>query len=144
MKYCRINLSKTNYTELNNYKLLDASNYKDITEIYKQYCEYKKFKSVVPIFYEEVISPYSEVLGYYQNDQLIAFSLINLYPSHSIAWAEQFAWNYNEPELLLGYKSLENECARYKRQGFQYLYIGEYAKYKTTFDGFEIVGTLDD
>lgn len=144
MTYCRLKLAQTNYNEVDNYKLLDASHYADITEIYKQYCSYKKFKSVIPIFYEEVISLHTDVLGYYHNNQLVAFSLINLYSSHKIAWAEQFAWDYKEPSLQLGYASLENECARYKRLGFDYLYIGEYAKYKTKFDGFEIVGTLDD
>lgn len=144
MIYCRIDLSKTNYVELDNYKILDASYYDQILSLYKDYCKYKGFESVVPIFYEEVISSYSEVIGYYDNNKLIAFSLINLYPHHESACAEQFAWNYEQPKLRLGYRSLENECARYKRLGYKYLYIGEYNDYKTKFDGFEIVGRLDD
>lgn len=144
MIYCRIDLSKTSYTELEGYKILDANHYDQITSLYKQYCKYKDFKSVVPIFYEEVINSYSEVIGYYHKEKLIAFSLINLYPSHKVACAEQFAWDYNEPKLRLGYRSLESECARYKRLGYNYLYIGEYNEYKEQFDGFEIIGTLDD
>ena len=144
MIYCRINLSKTNYTELDNYKLLDASYYPQIKLLYKNYCDHKGFKSVVPIFYEEVASPYSEVLGYFQNDKLIAFSLIYLYNSVNAVLAEQFAWDYVDPKLRLGYKSIQNECARYKKAGYEYLYIGEYSDYKEEFDGFEIIGPLDD
>jgi len=144
MIYCRINLSKTDYKELDNYCILDPTFNSKIQSIYKEYCNYKGFTSVIPIFYEEVISPHSEVLGYFNDSKLIAFSLINLYPSAKSAYAEQFAWNYQEPKLRLGYKSLENECARYKRLGYNYLYIGEYNEYKEQFDGFEIIGKLDD
>jgi len=144
MKYCRIDLSKTNYSELDNCMTLDASYYPQIKTLYKQYCEYKGFTSVVPIFYEDIISPYSEVLGYLKNEKIIAFSLIYLYPSVNSVAAEQFAWNYADPKLRLGYKSLENECARYKKAGYNYLYIGEHNDYKENFDGFEILGPLDD
>lgn len=144
MKYCRINLSKTNYQELDNYAVLDETYYAKVVEIYRHYCAYKKFISVVPMFYEDIASPYTEVLGYYHNKELVAFSLIYLYTSNNCACAEQFAWDYKTPKLRLGYRSLESECARYKRLGYDYLYIGEYAKYKENFNGFEIVGTLDD
>lgn len=144
MKYCRIDLSATHYQELDNYTILDETYYNKVVDIYRQYCSYKKFSSVVPMFYEDIASPYTEVLGYYDNKDLVAFSLIYLYTSSNCAHAEQFAWNYKSPDLRLGYRSLESECARYKRLGYKYLYIGEYAKYKEIFDGFEIVGTLDD
>jgi hypothetical protein len=144
MIYCRIDLSKTNYIELENYKLLDEKDFDNITTIYKTYCEYKGFTSVVPIFYEEIVSPISEVIGYFDNEKLIAFSLLYLYPSLNTVCAEQFAWNYESPQLRLGYKSIENECARYKRLGYQYLYLGEHADYKEEFDGFEILGALND
>jgi hypothetical protein len=144
MIYCRIDLNKTNYRELENYKLLCAKDFESITEIYKTYCKYKDFQSVVPIFYEEIASSISEVIGYYDKDKLVAFSLLNLYPSLKTVCAEQFAWNYESPCLRLGYRSLENECARYKRLGYRYLYLGEYDDYKSQFDGFEIVGKLDE
>lgn len=144
MKYCRIDLSKTNYRESDNCITLDASYYPQIKSLYKQYCEHKGFTSVVPIFYEEIVSPYSEVLGYLQDEKIVAFSLIYLYPSVNSAFAEQFAWDYANPKLRLGYKSLENECARYKKAGYDYLYLGEHADYKEEFDGFEILGALND
>lgn len=143
MIYCRIDLAKTNYKELLDYKILDVSYYEEITSLYKIYCEYKAFNSVVPIFYEEIVSPISEVIGYYDKNKLVAFSLLNLYPSLNTVCAEQFAWDYQSPRLRLGYKSLQNECARYKRLGYRYLYLGEYDDYKSKFDGFELVGKLD-
>jgi len=143
MTYCRINLSKTDYTEFTNYTLLGEDHYNKIVELYKKYSKYKEFTSVLPIFFEDISSPYSEVLGYYHDDDLVAFSLINLYPSHLVASAEQFAWDYAEPKLKLGYRSIRNECARYKRLGYKYLYLGEYSDYKTQLSGFEIVGKLD-
>ena len=93
------------------------------------------------MFYEDVVSPYTEILGYYHNTKLVAFSLIYLYTSSRSVLAEQFAWDYCMPELKLGYRSLKSECARYKRLGYEYMYIGEYAPYKQQIDGFEIVGT---
>ena len=144
MRYCRINLAETEYTELDTYRVLDSSHFDNIEDIYRQYCAYKKFSSVIPMFYEDIASSYSEILGYYHQTELVAFSLIYVYDSKKCAYAEQFAWDYKTPHLKLGYRSLESECARYKRLGYEYLYIGEYAKYKETFDGFEIVGTLDD
>ena len=40
----------------------------------------------------------------------------------------------------LGIKSLKNECAIYKKRGFDYLYLGQADHYKTKIDGFEILG----
>ena len=144
MTYCRIDLSQTNYTEISNYSLLGEADYNEIVEVYKKYCDFKEFTSVLPIFFEDISSPYSEVLGYYHDDNLVAFSLINLYPSHLVAGAEQFAWDYAEPKLKLGYRSIRSECARFKRLGYKYLYLGEYSKYKSQLSGFEIVGKLDE
>lgn len=140
--YCRINLKKTNYTEVDFYQILDASCYPQLQSLYKNYCKYKNFESVLPIFYEEIVSPFSEVIGYFNDGYLAAFSLINLYPTGKSVFAEQFAWDYKKPELRLGIRSLENECARYKKLGYHYLYIGEYAHYKSLFQGFEVVGNF--
>ena len=39
-------------------------------------------------------------------------------------------------------KSLETECAYYKSQGYKYYYLGEAHKYKSKFNGFELLGPL--
>lgn len=133
----RIDLSKTNYTELD-YRMLGINDYPRIKEIYQQYCDYKKFEGTIPIFIEDIVNPYSETIGYYHNNELVAFSLIFIYRSKHCANCEQFAWDYETPKLKLGIKSLKSECARYKRLGYRYLYLGEYDEYKAKFAGFEL------
>jgi arginyl-tRNA--protein-N-Asp/Glu arginylyltransferase len=143
MKYCRINLSKTHYLELENYQLLANPDAAQLNAIYRQYCQYKQFDSVMPIFQNDYRGRDMEVLGYY-NDQaeLVAFSLIRRHDLLNVE-AVQFAWNYQEPRLRLGICSLENECARYKRLGYRYLYLGFADEYKQKFQGFETLGPVE-
>lgn len=141
--YCRIDLVKTDYHELDDYQLLDSSYYPQIIDLYRTYCDYKKFPSVMPIFVEEIESENTEVLGYYHNNKLVAFSMNYMYTTSNVVVAEQFAWDYQTPKLRLGIRSIQNECARYKRLGYRYLYLGEYAAYKEQFRGFEIVQSLE-
>ena len=139
MLYARVDLSKTNYTELDNYQFIKNPNIKQLDELYTQYCRYKKFRSVMPIFSVEYNDPNSDVIGYYNDNKLVAFSLIKRY-SNTEAECVQFAWNYANPELHLGISSLKNECAIYKKLGFKYLYLGGADEYKKGIDGFETLG----
>lgn len=132
---CRIDLSKTAYQEELEYKLLDSFHFSTINSIYEKYCSYKKFKEHIPLLYKDLES--SELLGYYNNNLLVAFSIIKI--SDTYVKAEQFAWDYRNPSLRLGIKSIKTECARYKKLGYSYLYLGEHHKYKEQFDGFEFV-----
>ena len=94
----------------------------------------------MPIFPEEYTDTKNDVLGYFNKDEkMVAFSLIRCYNSKN-AEAVQFAWDYANPKLKLGFSSLENECAMYKKRGFDYLYLGEADPYKTKITGFEILG----
>ena len=145
MIYGRIDLKKTNY-ELGcvNWKILERPNIDALNKIQYQYCKYKKFKSVVPVFDGEYKDPNIDVIGYYHNKKLVAFSLMrHIYKDKKNIEAYQFAWDYENPELKLGLKSLENECALYKSKGYRYIYLGEANHYKTKFDGFEILGPVD-
>lgn len=140
MLYARINLEKTNYLQLqSNWTFLSSPNIIELNSIYKKYCEYKKFKSVMPIFDSEYTDSKTDVIGYFDNNNLVAFSLIKKYDIHN-AEAVQFAWNYSNPKLRLGIRSLEHECALYKERGFKFLYLGEANEYKSKIDGFEILG----
>lgn len=141
MLYARINLKDTNYNNLNNYKFINNPDIDELNYIYKQYCDHKKFKSVMPIFDSEYTDPKNDLIGYYYKNELIAFSLLRKYDSINVE-AVQFAWNYKNPELSLGLKSLENECSIYKNLGFLYLYLGGADEYKKKFDGFEILGPI--
>lgn len=135
--YCRIDLSKTNYKEIPT-KVLSSKNFQDIINVYEKYCKYKKFHGVRPIFIEDIQEEKVDLLGYYHNESLVAFSLIIKYESQNSVIADQFAWDYEMPSLKLGYKSLRSECSRYKRLGYDYFYLGDYYEYKTELSGFEI------
>jgi hypothetical protein len=93
----------------------------------------------MPFFESQYKNPNCEILGYYNESCLVAFSLVTILNDKN-AEGTQFAWNYKNPELMLGVESLKNECAYYKQLGFDYYYLGLYNKYKEQFDGFEMVG----
>jgi hypothetical protein len=143
MRYARIDLSKTNYQLIKNTSVLQESvNIENMQRIYKEYCQYKKFKSVMPIFDSEFKDPNNNIHAYYDpknKKRLIAFSLVRRYDAQNVE-AIQFAWDYKNPELQLGIESLKNECAFYKAFGFKYYYLGGADEYKKQFDGFEILG----
>ena len=142
MQYCKINLNCTNYQELDNWKYItDPAVYPILHTIYKTYCDYKKFNSVMPLFNIQFSEPHTDIIGYYDDQKIIAFSLIKRYDSEN-AEAIQFAWDYSNPKLRLGISSLKNECAIYKKQGFTTLYLGLADQYKQQLDGFELLGKL--
>lgn len=139
MLECRIDLRKTSYSQLDNWDILVSPNYEELLLIYNKYCAYKKFKSVCPLFEEEISR--NEVLGYYHENKLVAFSIIVKYDSQKSVWADQHAWDYANPELRIGINSLQNECAYYKSLGYNYLYLGSDDDYKYRLQGFELIGS---
>jgi hypothetical protein len=141
LKYCRINLSKTNYIQSNNWIYLPTPNVDQLNEIYKKYCKHKKFNSVMPLFENHYKNPIVEIIGYTNKDKIVAFSLTTILDKENCE-GTQFAWDYENPELYLGIQSLKNECAIYKDRGFKYYYLGTADKYKEQIDGYEILGTL--
>ena len=139
--YGRIDLSKTFYEKIKLHKFLNPVPITELQNLYKEYCNYKKFKSVMPIFDSEFNDNKNDVIGYYENDKLVAFSLLRRYDTDNIE-AIQFAWNYENPSLRLGIESLKSECAVYKELGFKYMYLGGADEYKKKIDGFEMLGPL--
>jgi len=145
MKFCRIDLSKTNYTPLKyayHISMVGRDSCLDhLKDIYRKYCTHKQFESVVPLFDGLVFDKYTDVIGYYPDDKIAAFSLVKRYDREN-AEALQFAWDYHKPELRLGVESLKHECAYYKNQGYKYLYLGLADEYKSQIDGYEILGPI--
>jgi hypothetical protein len=143
MTYCRINLSKTNYNLLDCAKVIVSKkeNFDKLITIYRDYCRYKQFTSVMPIFLSEVMDTDTDIIGYYDNNQLVAWSLLKRFDGQSVECV-QFSWNYLTPRLRLGIRSIEHECAYYKQLGFEYLYLGETSEYKCQFDGYEELGPI--
>lgn len=143
MLYARIVLAKTNYSLMpnsneNGYIVNHSPNISNLNRIYAEYCSYKKFKSVMPIFDSEYTDSKNDILSYYQNNRQIAFSLLRRYDNDNVE-AIQFAWDYKNPGLNLGIETLKHECAFYKAAGFKYLYLGGADEYKKQIDGFEIL-----
>ena len=141
-QFARIDLSQTNYTPTVSWQYLRNPDITALNKIYRDYCIYKHFASVTPIFDCRYTDPMTDVIGYYDQDRLVAFSLIRRYDDHN-ALCDQFAWNYNNPKLRLGIETMKTECAIYKERGFQYLYLEQAHLYKSSMAGFEILGPLE-
>ena len=141
-QFARIDLEKTNYKQSVEWKYLIEPDIAALNQIYRDYCIYKHFASVMPIFDSRYTDPMTDVIGYYDAGKLVAFSLIRRYDDHN-ALCDQFAWNYHKPKMRLGIESLQTECAIYKARGFKYLYLEQAHLYKQDMDGFEILGPLE-
>ena len=142
IKFCRINLSKTNYNlcpDAERFSL--ASGLEPYEQIYQDYCTYKQFASVMPLFLQQFQDPHNDTHIYRNGTEIVAWSLCRRWDNRN-AESLQFAWNYQQPELELGRRSLEHECAYYQQLGYEYLYLGQVAEYKTRFDGYEELGRL--
>jgi hypothetical protein len=140
-QFARIALAKTTYLATVDWKLLTEPNIAVLRDIYRTYCIYKHFASVMPLFDSQFTDPATDVIGYYEQDQLVAFSLMKRYDTKNVL-ASQFAWTYHNPRTRLGVESLKTECAIYRERGFEYLYLDQAHLYKQGLEGFEILGTL--
>jgi len=144
-KYARIVLQKTGYKQLKNswkiFSSFDSDLIDKLNEIYIKYCRYKKFDSVMPMFYGEWCNTNNNVIGYYDDKCLVAFSLIRIHDDQNVECV-QFAWDYENPKLRLGIKSLKHECAFYRDRQFKYMYLGEVQEYKKHFEGYEELGPI--
>ena len=144
LNYCRIDLSKTSYSKADNAVLFVYPPVDKLQDIYKQYCEHKKFTSVMPLFDSYFKDTTIDIWGYLNKEkQLVAFSIVKKHDSNNTE-SLQFAWDYQNAELKLGYASLEHECATYKALGYRYLYLGEASSYKSKLRGYEVLGNLQD
>ena len=138
-QFARIDLSKTTYQPTVDWYYIVDPDIDQLNNIYRTYCIYKHFASVMPIFDSQYQDPNTDVIGYRDQGQLVAFSLMKRYDERNVL-ASQFAWTYQNPRARLGIKSLKTECAVYRERGFQYLYLDQAHLYKQGFEGFEILG----
>lgn len=140
-QFARISLKQTTYTPTVDWKFLTDPDIPTLKNIYRIYCVYKQFASVMPLFDSQFTDSNTDVIGYYEDQQLVAFSLMKRYDTKNVL-ASQFAWTYHNPKTRLGVESLKTECAIYREQGFQYLYLDQAHLYKQSLEGFEMLGTL--
>ena len=79
--YARINLAKTNYKKIGSHEILLNPDPKQLDEIYAKYCNHHKFNSVMPLFDIEYAE--NTIIGYYNGDVLVAFSMIAEFDEHN-------------------------------------------------------------
>ena len=140
-QFARIDLSKTTYQASVDWVYLKEPNISQLKDIYRTYCIYKHFASVMPLFDSQFTDPMTDVIGYRENGELVAFSLMKRLDTENVL-ASQFAWTYHNPRSRLGIESLKTECAIYREQGYKFLYLDQAHLYKQNLEGFEILGPI--
>jgi hypothetical protein len=143
-QFARIDLNKTSYQATVDWQYItdrDDPTLTKLNNIYRTYCIYKRFASVMPVFPSRYRDSMSDVIGYYDQGELVAWSLIRRFDSHN-ALCDQFAWTYHRPGMRLGIESMKTECAIYRARGFHYLYLEQAHLYKQEIDGFELLGPM--
>ncbi len=144
-QFARIDLEQTSYSDdLVEWQWIqerDSATIQRLQEIYRTYCIYKHFASVMPMFASRFQDPMADVIGYYDRGELVAWSLIRRF-DHKNALCDQFAWTYHRPRTRLGIETMKTECAIYRERGFRYLYLEQAHLYKSEIDGFEILGPM--
>jgi hypothetical protein len=141
-QHARIKLEKTQYQPTVDWYYITKPDIAVLNDIYRTYCIYKHFGSVMPIFDSQYLDPDTDLIGYQDQGRLVAWSMIKRYDSHN-ALCAQFAWTYHNPKTRLGIESLKTECAIYRERGFRYLYLDQAHLYKQGFDGFELLGPME-
>lgn len=140
-QFARIRLDQTQYQPTVDWVYLRDPDIPVLQDIYRTYCIYKHFASVMPLFNSQFTDSMTDVIGYKEEGKLVAFSLMKRYDEQNVL-ASQFAWTYHNPRTGLGIESLKTECAIYRERGFEYLYLDQAHLYKQGLEGFEILGTL--
>jgi hypothetical protein len=95
----------------------------------------------MPLFNSQFTDPDTDVIGYSEHEELVAFSLMKRYDTENVL-ASQFAWTYHNPRTRLGTESLKTECAIYRERGYKFLYLDQAHLYKQGLEGFELLGPI--
>jgi hypothetical protein len=140
-QFARIDLAKTTYQSTVDWEYLREPNIAQLQDIYRTYCIYKHFASVMPLFDSQFTDLSTDVIGYKEDGRLVAFSLMKRYDSKNVL-ASQFAWTYHNPRTRLGIESLKTECAIYRDLGYKFLYLDQAHLYKHGLEGFELLGPI--
>jgi hypothetical protein len=138
-QHARIRLQETAYQPTVDWEYLREPDIPLLKDIYRTYCIYKHFASVMPLFDSQFVDAMTDVIGYKEQGTLVAFSLMQRLDDRNVL-ASQFAWTYHNPRTRLGIESLKTECAIYRDRGFEYLYLDQAHLYKQGLDGFELLG----
>ncbi|GIS09210.1 MAG: hypothetical protein CM15mP113_3400 [Pseudomonadota bacterium] len=78
--------------------LLGEYSYEACAKIYIQYCEYKQFGDMIPLFKEEFCADIAERIGYYDKDNHLLPSQYFFYSQVLTQHIAYFAWDYKNPK----------------------------------------------
>lgn len=140
-QFGRIDLLATTYTADLEYQHLDPVPVSEVQRVYREYCLHKHFQSVMPMLAGRLTAADTEIMGYYDHDRLIAWSMYRIWDSDNVL-SDHFAWDYRDPRLRLGIRSIETECAIYRERGFRWMYFESVEPYMLDMQGFEILGGI--
>ncbi len=140
-QFARINLIQTTYQPTVDWEYLHEPPISQLKDIYRTYCIYKHFASVMPLFDSQFTASDTDVIGYRESGELVAFSLMKRFDDENVL-ASQFAWTYHNPRTRMGIESLKTECAIYRDRGYKFLYLDQAHLYKQGLQGFELLGPL--
>ena len=115
----RVNVANTDYSLIDNYQITDSAT-SEMDHVYNAYCLKKGFKKMYVL--DDQLS-WDIYVRYHNNDELVAWSKLRRYSPNSIETA-LFAWDYNEPHLRLGERTMQHEIAWAKQSGYSYVYMG--------------------
>jgi len=143
LTFACIDLSKVTYKADLEYELLDPVPINDVLRVYQDYCAYKNFSSVLPMIPGRFFVPGTEIWGYRDAGNLVAWSMYRVWDQHSVV-CDYHAWDYQTPRLRLGLRSFKNECAIYRDRDFRFMYFESVEPYMYNIDGFRILGRHDN
>jgi len=140
-QFGRIDLTQTQYVSDLKWQYLDPPPVDDLRRVYRDYCLHKHFQSVMPMIAGRFTAADTEIIGYHCDNRLVAWSMYRIWDQHNVL-SDHFAWDYRDPRLRLGMRSIENECAIYRDRGFRWMYFESVEPYMLDLDAFEIMGAM--
>jgi hypothetical protein len=141
-QFGRINLAATNYVVELEYEILDPVPVNDVLRVYRDYCAHKRFQSVMPMVPGRLQAHGTEIIGYHDQGRLVAWSMYRVWDDANIL-SDHHAWDYRNPRLRLGMRSLENECAIYRDRGYRWMYFESVQPYMLDLEGFKVLGNIE-
>ena len=140
-QFGRIDLQETRYVNDIACRILDPVPVNDLQRVYRDYCVHKHFRSVMPLIPGRLTAADTEIIGYHDIDRLVAWSMYRLWDTENVL-SDHFAWDYRNPRLRLGIRSIENECAIYRDRGYRWMYFESVEPYMLDLQGFETLGPI--
>lgn len=140
-QFGRVDLEQTSYEINLDWQLLQPVPVTEVLRVYRDYCQHKRFLSVIPMVPGRLVAADTEIIGYHDSNRLVAWSMYRIWDAENVI-SDHFAWDYRNPRLRLGISSIQTECAVYRGRGFRWMYFESVQPYMLDIKGFEILGAL--